>query len=215
MMESSAKGFSTGHYGYGLLERALGAVLGVGEDVQRGALRSRLKRLAQLGLPAPQPGLEGRRLYSMEECHQLLTALLLGNIVHDPAIVVPAVNRMWKSNLRKGAIAASQEASRDKRTQNPFEGNPHILHAAVRIVTEPWRTGDPDTALRFVRLARRYPKWEATVELAKKHGMTFAEVAHSENLLVQEFEALRPVEWSANLNYTDAVDDLHKALHRD
>jgi len=207
------KGFSPGHYGYGLIERALGAVLGVSEDVRRGALRSRLKRYAQLGLPAPQPDLEGRRLYSMEEAHQLMSASLLGNVVHDPTIVAPVIIRAWKRNLRERAIEASREASRDRRIQNPFEGNPIILHAALRIVTEPWRTGDSSTALRIVHLARRYS--EGTTKLAKKRKMTDGEAARVADLLVQEFEALHPVEWSASLNYTEAADELHQVLHRD
>jgi hypothetical protein len=207
------RGFSAGHYGYGVLERALGAVLGVGEAVQQGALRSRIKRLARLGLPAPSSDQEGRRLYSMEECHQLLVALLLGNVVHDPTIIAPAVIRAWKRNLRGRAIEASQEASRDRKIPNPFEGNPIILHAALRIVTEPWRTGDSNTALRIVSLARRYS--EGTAKLAKKLKMTDGETARVADLLVQEFEALHPIEWSASLNYTEAADNLHKVLHKD
>jgi hypothetical protein len=199
------RGFSTGHYGYGLIERALGAALGVGESVVRGGLRSRLKRLAQLGMPAPQPDLEGRRVYSMEDCHQMLVTLLLGNVVHDPAIVAPAVIRAWKRNLREGAIAASKEAS-DKKTQKQFEKNPLILHAKLRIITEPWRTGDPNTAITLVGLERLFD--ERSERLARAHGK------RSANLFEREFNTLSPVECMAQLNYTDAANDLHNALHR-
>src|SRR6516162_1660340 len=109
-MASRHRGFETGHYGYGLIERALGAALDVGESVQRGALRSRLKRFAQLGLPEPEKGQEGRRLYSQEECHQMLVALLLGNLGLDPIVVARAVKKAWKQNLRRGALEAAQEA---------------------------------------------------------------------------------------------------------
>ena len=57
---------------HGLIERAFLAALDVGESVQRGALRSRLNRFAQLGLPVLLEDQEGRRLYSQEECHQML-----------------------------------------------------------------------------------------------------------------------------------------------
>jgi hypothetical protein len=202
--------FSTGHYGYGLLEQALGAALDVGESVQRGPLRARLKRLAALKLPAPKPEREGRRLYSLEECHQLLVALLLGNVALDPTVVARAVNKGWKSNLRKGAIEASQEAG-NKQVSKQFENNPMVLHAKLRIVSEPWRTGDPNTALTFVRLSRRYHEFSRK-QLVKKFGMTSA--LHGADLLVQEFESLNPVEWTACLTYTEAANRLHEALHR-
>jgi hypothetical protein len=207
-MESSAKGFSTGHYGYARLEGALGAVLGAGEDVQRGALRSRLKRLAQLGVPAPLPDLEGRRSYSMEECHQLLVALLLGNVVHDPTIVAPAVIRAWKHNLRKSAIEASKEAT-DTKIQKAFAENPLILHAKLQVVTQPWRTGDPNTAITLVGLERL--EHEKSARLARAQGK------RSANLFEIHFldkHNSNPVEWTAFLNYTDAANDLHRALHR-
>jgi len=67
--------------------------------------------------------------------------------------------------------------------------------------------------LRIVHLARRYS--EGTTKLAKKRKMTDGEAARVADLLVQEFEALHPVEWSASLNYTEAADELHQVLHRD
>jgi hypothetical protein len=204
--------FSTGHYGYGVLEQALGTALDVGESVQRGALRARLKRLAALGLPAPEPEREGRRLYSLEECHQLLVALLLGNVALDPTVVTRAVNKAWKSNLRKSAIEAGQEAG-NKQVSKQFENNPMVLHVKLRIVSEPWRTGDPNTALTFVRLARRYHA--LTVKRAtEKFRMTGVEARRQADLLMAEFETLDPVEWVACLNYTEAANRLHEALHR-
>jgi hypothetical protein len=180
--------FSIGLYGYASLERSLGVALGINESVQRGALRSRLKRLAQLGLPAPLEDQEGRRLYSLEECHQLLIAVLLGNLGLDPTVVARAVKKAWKQNLKRGAIKAAQEAG-------AVNDNPMVLHAKLRIVTEPWRTGNPDTALTIVALQRRYSKRNA-------------------DLLPQEFETLDAVEWTASLNYTEAAIDLHRALSR-
>jgi hypothetical protein len=182
--------FETGHYGYGLLERALGAALGVDEQVQRGALRARLKRLAQLGLPAALKDQEGRRLYSQAECHQLLVALLLGNLGLDPIVVARAVKKAWKQNLRRGAIEAAQEADAAKRQID----NPMVLHAVLCVVSEPWRTGDPNTALTVTGLQRRF-----------KRGS---------DLVVNSFNSLRAVEWSAALDYTEAVIDMHRALNK-
>ena len=115
-MASEHRGFATGHYGYGLIERAFGAALDVGESVQRGALRSRLKRFAQLGLPESLEDQEGRRLYSQEECHQMLVALLLGNLGLDPIVVARAVKKVWKQNLRRGAL--SRPGGRLSREKN-------------------------------------------------------------------------------------------------
>jgi hypothetical protein len=179
--------FATGHYGYALLERALGAALGVDEEVQRGALRSRLKRLAQLGVPEPEKDQEGRRLYSQEECHQMLVALLLGNLGLDPMVVARAVKKAWKQNLKRGALEAAQEAG--KETDNPM-----VLHAVLHVVSEPWRTGDPNTAITLVALQRRFNR--------------------GSDLLVNSFDNLGPVEFTTALNYTEAATDLHRALNR-
>src|SRR3974377_1212073 len=141
-MASGHRGFETGYYGYGLIERALGAALDVSENVQAGALRSRLKRFAQLGLPESLEGQEGRRLYSQEECHQMLVALLLGNLGLDPLVVARAVKKVWQENLRRGAIEAAQEAdSRGGKIDDPM-----VLHATLRVVSGPWRTEDPNSA---------------------------------------------------------------------
>jgi hypothetical protein len=178
--------FETGHYPYGLLERALGAALDVGEGVQRGALRSRLKRFAQLGLPESLEGQEGRRLYSQEEAHQMLIALLLGNLGLDPTVVARAVKKVWSRNLKPGAKEAAQEADAKKQI-----GDPMVLHAILRVVSGPWRAKDPNAALTITALQRR-----------SKRGAAFG------------FESLGTVEWTAALNYTEAVTDLHRALNR-
>jgi hypothetical protein len=188
--------FATEHYGYGLIERALGGALGIAEEVQRGALRARLKRLAQLGLPAALEGQTGRRLYSQEEVHQMLVALMLGNLGLDPIVVARAVKKAWKQNLRRGAIEAAQEADAGRTDA----GNPMVLHAVLRVVSEPWRTNDPNTALTVTGLQRRFDKRGSD----KRRS----------DLLVNTFENLRPVEWIAALNYTEAAIDLHRALSR-
>jgi hypothetical protein len=187
-MASEHSGFATRYYGYGLIERALGAALGVNERVQRGALRSRLKRLAQLGLPKSLEGQEGRRLYSQEEIHQILIGLLLGNLGLDPMVVARAVKKVWKQNFRRSVIEAAQEAGAVPEREIT---DPMVLHANLRVVSEPWRTGDPNTALTITALQRR-----------SKRSAGFG------------FESLHPVEWTAALNYTEAAIDLHRVLNR-
>jgi DNA-binding transcriptional MerR regulator len=183
--------FGTGHYGYGLLERALGAALGVGEQVQRGALRARLKRMAQLGLPPPMKDQKGRRLYSQEELHTMLVALLLGNLGLDPMVVARAVKKAWKQNLRQGAIEAAREADAVPKKQID---NPMVLHATLRVVSAVWDTGNPNTALTITGLQRRFKR--------------------DSDLVVNNFESLVGAEWSAVLDYTEAAIDMHRALNR-
>jgi hypothetical protein len=191
-MASEQRGFATGHYGYGLIERALGNALNVGESVQRGALRSRLKRFAQLGVPESLEGQEGRRLYSQEECHQMLVTLLLGNLGLDPLVTARAVKKVWKQNLRRGAMEAAQEGdARARGIKIEHPDNPMVLHANLRVVTGPWRTKDPNAALTITHLERR-----------SKRGADFG------------FEGLGTAEWIAALNYSEAAVDLHRALNR-
>jgi hypothetical protein len=186
-------GFETGHYSYGLLERALGAALGVDEPVQRGALRARLKRLAQLGLPAALKDQEGRRLYSQAECHQLLVALLLGNLGLDPIVVARAVKKAWKQNFMRGAKEAAQEADASQKQPE----NPMVLFAVLRVVSGPWHTEDPNKAITVIGLQRRF----------KRGGS---------DLVVNNFESLRTgkAEWSVVLDYTEAAIDMHRTLNR-
>jgi hypothetical protein len=206
--------FSTGYYGYGLLEQSLGRALDIGESLQRGAMRSRLKRLASLGLPAPLHGQEGRRLYSLAEAHRLLIALLLENLGLDPVVVARAVNKAWTNNLATGAQEASKEAS-DNTGGNKFENNPMVLIARLRIVTQPWRTGDPNSALHYVRLRRRRHGRTTRQAQEAPFKMTAGEAARVADELATEFSDLRSAEWVAGLNYTEVYTELHKALHKD
>jgi hypothetical protein len=141
------KDFTARRYGYGLLERALGAALDADEEVQRGALRSRIKRLARLGLPAPLPEeWEGSRAYSLEEVHQILIAILMEDAGLDPTVVARAVKKAWVRNLADAKNATSTEA----RTKNPI-----ILFIMLQAVRGPWRTGNPHDAVPLVYLKPR------------------------------------------------------------
>jgi hypothetical protein len=89
-------------------------------------------------------------------------ALLLCNVGLDPTVVARAVKKVWKQNLKQAAIEAAQEAGVAKKKT----GNPIVLCAILRVVSEPWRTGDPNTALTLFALRRRFN--EDTWKLAKK-----------------------------------------------
>jgi hypothetical protein len=157
------KEFMARRYGYARLECGIGAALDADEAVQRGALRSRIKRLARLGLPAPLPEeQEGRRAYSLEEAHQLLVALLMEDAGLDPTVVARAVKRAWPRNLADAKNATSTEA----KTKNPI-----ILFMMLQTVTGPWRTGNPREAVPLVYLKPRsdrksFPRY---VEFYRRH----------------------------------------------
>ena len=164
------KDFTARRYGYGLLERSLGAALDADEEVQRGALRSRIKRLARLGLPAPLlEAQEGRRAYSLEEAHQLLVAILMEDAGLDPTVVARAVNKLWKSSLAKGAATAT---SIEARTKNLI-----IIKMALQTVTGPWRTGDANAAVPLVSLMPRSDRraFERYREMKRKPRFTVEE----------------------------------------
>src|SRR5262249_3601955 len=141
--------FVTGAFAYARVEQALGAALYADAEIQRGALRGRLKRLLTLGLPENGPGKGSRRLYSLEEAHQLLVALLLEDAGLDPTVVAPAVKKAWANNL---AERAENATSAEAKT------NPIVLLMMLQTVTGPWRTGDAHAAVPLVYLKPRLNK---------------------------------------------------------
>src|SRR5262245_60467 len=116
MIVKERQSFATGAYVYGQIERALGAALYADAATTVGALRGRLKRLSTLGLPGSGPGKGSRRLYSLEEAHQLLVALLMEDAGLDPVVVAPAVKKAWVHNLADAENATGTEA----KTGNPI-----------------------------------------------------------------------------------------------
>jgi hypothetical protein len=79
-----------------------------------------------------------------------------------------------------------------------------VLFAVLCVVSEPWRTRDPDTALTVIGLQRRF----------KSHPLPGKRPGS--DLVVNNFQSLRAgaVEWSAALDYTEAAVDMHRALNR-
>jgi len=197
-MDTQTKEFSTKRYGYGLLERALGAALDAGEAVQRGALRGRIKRLARLGLPAPLPEeQEGRRAYSLEEAHQILVAILMEDAGLNPTVVARAVKRAWSRNLADVKNATNTEA----RTKYPI-----ILFMMLQTVIGPWRTGNPHEAVPIFYLKPRSDRkaFGRYVEFYRRHfqkqGLEAADAKRMAELAA---------EWRAD-QVVDGFDHAHK-----
>jgi hypothetical protein len=144
--------FSTPLYRYGSLELALGAALGVGAVVSRGALRSRLKKFGTLGLPGDGPGTGARRRYSLEQATQLLVGLFMVDAGLDPTVVVPAIKQCWP-NIRANAQRATRQEA------------PIWIMLRLQF-TKPWHTGDPRDVVPWISVfprtdPKRPPAWYA------------------------------------------------------
>jgi hypothetical protein len=195
-------GYRTGYFGYAALERALGAALYADAITQRGALRGRLKRLLTLGIPAPESG-KGRRQYSLEEAHQLLLALLLEDAGLDPTLVAAAVKKLWARNMSQHARLAAQA-----------EENPIWLEMRLQIVTGPWRTGDPQTALPFVRLVSRIDM--RSLRKYREQRMTEAQARLNADEVVRAANSLREQEgWLVFRNFTEKAKKLETVLNEE
>jgi hypothetical protein len=214
--------FSTGIYSYGKVERALGAALYADKTIQAGALRGRLKRLSTLGLPEGGPGKGARRLYSLEEAHQLLVAILMEDAGLDPVVVARAVKKAWPMNLTANAKEATVKDTRDRTINGVFvHGNPIILDMRLSTVTGPWRTGDPDAGLKWVRLIPRYNKrsyanlrkhWA----VLKKRGWTEADLLRQIDEVGQGYNDLDEADgWLVVRNYSQKAWTLESALGKD
>jgi hypothetical protein len=209
MIGKERQSFATGAYAYGQVERALGAALYADTATQQGSLRGRLKRLSTLGLPASGPGKGSRRLYSLEEAHQLLVALLMEDAGLDPVVVAPAVEKAWMNNLAKNAATATSEEAKTK--------NPIIIKMALQTVTGPWRTGDANTAVHFVRLVPRSNRRAVKryLEMKTKPPITpeQAEQLADEVAGGIGFDSWREEDgWFVVRNYTTKAEKLEDAL---
>jgi hypothetical protein len=198
------KDFTARRYGYGLLERSLGAALDADEEVQRGALRSRIKRLARLGLPAPLlEAQEGRRAYSLEEAHQLLVAILMEDAGLDPTVVAPAVNKVWKNNLAKGAVTA---------TNKDAQRNPILLKLTLQTIIGPWRTGDPAAAVPIIKLLPRLDE-RAIDRYRTKHKVSLETALRWADEVLYAYGSLQETDGALVLrNYTAKAIKLEDVL---
>lgn len=206
-------GFSTGFYGYGKIERALGAALYADKEIQVGALRGRLKRLSTLGLPEGGPGKGERRLYSLEEAHQLLVALLMEDAGLDPVVVARAVKKAWPRNLAPNAqkATATERFEREGVDGVPINGNPILLDMRLSTVTGPWRTEDSDAALKWVRLIPRYN--EKSFAQLKRRGWTDADALRQCDEVTQGYNRLDETEgWLIVRNYSEKARKLQNSL---
>jgi hypothetical protein len=189
--------FGTPAYGYARVEGALGESLGADRITQQGSMRGRLKRLSVLGLPPSGPGKGSRRKYSEEEASQLLIALLMEDAGLDPVVVVQAIKRVWPNLARKVAAATSGKA---------LAGNPMWLKVQLQIITGPWNTKDPLSAVPWITVVPRYD--ERSRALSAKHRFR-DESDNIVNLLNDD----RPG-WFAVRNLTATVNKMQAALRR-
>ena len=150
--------FSDPAHRYNRLELGCGAALGLDKVATQGPLRARWKRFGTLGLPEGRPGKGAKRLYSPEQCLQLLVALLLNDAGLDPTIIVPAIKHCWPHMREKVKQAASEAAL----------GNPIMLLARLQ-QTKPLITGNPRDALPWISVF----EWTDVVAKVQqaKHGL--------------------------------------------
>jgi hypothetical protein len=202
MVGNERQSFATGAYPYSRVERGLGNALYADEATQRGALRGRLKRLLTLGLPENGTGKGSRRLYSLEEAHQLLVALLMEDAGLDPVVVAPAVKKAWAHNLADAENATSTEA----KTKNPI-----ILIMMLQTITGPWRTGNPHEAVPLVYLKPRSNR--RAFERYRKQGINAANAARIADEVTSGFDNAHEDEgWFVVRNYTLKAEKLEDVL---
>jgi hypothetical protein len=181
--------FETGRYAYGEIERGLGVTLGADEAAQKGALRGRLKHLSTLGLPSSGPGKGARRSYSEDEALQLLLALLLADLGIDPALIVPAIKKVWPKLHKRIRMAAAAPVH-----------NPTMLTVRLAEVSGPWGAKEP---LWIGVMPRRDERSQA---FAKKHGFR----DESDNLMTtMDWDES---DWFCARNLTTEVAKLQAAL---
>jgi hypothetical protein len=98
-------------YGYATVETALATVFGIDAAAQKGALRSRLKHIQQLGLPSEGPG-KGRRIsYTPDQIYAWLIVLELAEFGIDPRLAVKMVKTRW--DCLADAVQAARDADHD------------------------------------------------------------------------------------------------------
>lgn len=218
--------FEVAQYGYGDIEQALGRAFFAGETAQ-GALRARLKRLQALGIPAPKPEEtreeKTRRKYSLAESHQWLVALMLQDLGLPPEFVAQAVRKAWPRNLAPNAAkATAPETLGDNvigKAGVVVQGNPIVLDARFSTISGPWRTGDPDTTLKYVRLIPRFNK-TTLAQLRKrwpqlkKQGWTEADLLREADEVRNGFDSLQEEDgWFVARNYSQKAHTLESVLN--
>jgi hypothetical protein len=92
MIAKDKESFVVGRYLYADVEHALAAALDLG-PAELPALRARLKRFANMGLPDSTPGTGKHRRYSTEDVGLLLIVLLLHNLGPSPAAAIATIKR--------------------------------------------------------------------------------------------------------------------------
>ena len=101
-------------------------------QVQRGALRARLKHLQRLGLPGLKAGKGTRVRYNDMQAHQWLIAILLIEAFVDPTIAAQVIHQYWTSHLARWIGQAVDDPE-------SLLGNHLLLCLRPKLMEEIWR----------------------------------------------------------------------------
>ncbi len=170
-------------YSYGTVEDALAVVFGAKPQVQRGALRARLKHLQRLGLPGLKAGKGTRVRYNDTQAHQWLIAILLIEAFVDPTIAAQVIDKYWTSHLARWIGQAIDYPE-------SLMGNPLILCLRPKLMEEIWKAKSPVPAIEAFR--RDDPAQRREIEITG--GIT----------------KLKPLEGQARLNADNVLHAFNK-----
>jgi DNA-binding transcriptional MerR regulator len=149
MIPKDKESFVVGRYLYADVEHALGAALDL-DPTQLPALRARLKRFANMGLPDSTPGTGKHRRYSTEDVGLLLIVLLLYNLGLSPAAAIAAIKR---PDVRERIALLLRWAADADATR---KDNPNLVYLTVR-TADPSKTASGLSPVAWIDGFRRWP----------------------------------------------------------
>jgi len=149
MIAKDKESFVVGRYLYADVEYALGAALDL-DPAQLPALRARLKRFANMGLPDSTPGTGKHRRYSTEDVGLLLIVLLLYNLGLSPAVAIAAIKH---PEIRERLAVLLRWAADADATR---KDNPNLVYLTVR-TADPSKTPSGLSQVAWIDGFRRWP----------------------------------------------------------
>lgn len=134
-------------HSYAVVETSLATIFGASPDIQRGALRARLKHFQRLGLPGIKSGKGTRVAYTYDLTCKWLIGLLMAEVGVDPIIIVQVVKARWEF-LEMWIRRATDQSAAD---------NPVFLTLRPRLMSGAWTGGKSNPAtLEWIGAFRRY-----------------------------------------------------------
>lgn len=126
---------------YAAVESALAQLHGASPEVQRGALRGRIKHLQRLGLPLGNRPKKGPgNDYTDPQIWQLALALELAQCGIDPTTIVRLISENWENHLEGHLI---------ETTVTPRNQGDKIMVLSVGFMSRTWE--DPDQNLDGIK----------------------------------------------------------------